>query len=181
MERVYVLQQLFVYAGKSPQLAFAENAAAKLRPLPGVWPEPTNHGLMVLAVAEAPLDAAAVLLQAVFGDDISPGPRRVCQHHYPWMEPLMDLFIRVPTSHAQIVVSDLHCRHAIRRFTMVEERVWLVRAEAPMKSLLGYGQSLAVLSQGHADHWVTFNRWEPIEPQPQHSTTIDTQSESSAA
>ena len=181
MERVYVLQQLFVHAGKISQRAFAESVAAKLRPLSGIWPEPMNNGLMVLAMAEAPLDAAAVLLQAVYGDGLSPGPRRVCQRHYPGMEPLMDLFVRVPSSHAQIVVSDLHCRHAIRRFTVAEDRGWLIRAEAPMKSLLGYGQSLAMLSQGSADHWMTFSRWEPVESQPQHAKTADARSELPAA
>lgn len=165
MERVYVLQQQFVCANEGLQLLFAENAAAKLRLLPGVWPEPTSNGLIVLAMAEAPLDVAAILLQAVYGHSLCPGPRRICQRRYPVMEPLMDLFVRVPALHAQSVISDLHTRHAIRRFTAAEERGWLIRAEAPMRSLLGYWQALKRLSQDTADHWMTFSRWEPIEPQ----------------
>lgn len=181
MERVYVLQQLFVCTSENLQLLFAENAAAKLRPLPGVWPEPTSNGLMVLAVAETPLDVAAILLQAVYGDALCPGPRRICQRRYPVMEPLMDVFVRVPALYAQSVISDLHGRHAIRRLTAVEERGWLIRAEAPMRSLLGYGQSLALLAQGTADHWITFNRWEPIESQQQYATVSAESERSSAA
>lgn len=181
MERVYVLQQLFVGTSESLQRLFAENAATKLRPLPGVWPEPTSNGLMVLAVAEAPLDNAAILLRAVYGKALCPGPRRVCQRRYPAMQPLMDVFVRVPAVHAQPVMTDLHRRHAIRRLTAAEEHGWLIRAEAPMQSLLGYGQALARLAQGSADHWITFNRWERIEPQSRHATVRSESEQSTVA
>ncbi|HEY8554412.1 MAG TPA: hypothetical protein VIL43_07720 [Burkholderiales bacterium] len=163
MKRVYVVQQMFAHRADDSS-AFAERAARQLRALAGVWPEPTANGLMVLATAEAPLDAAATVLETLYPGAIVAGPRRVCYRRNPSMQPIMELFVRAPAVHLPVLLSDLEQRGARKRYSAIENQVWLVRAEAPMAALLGYGETLAALTDGSADHWITFKRWDPVEP-----------------
>jgi len=163
MKRVYVVQQMFAHRADDSN-AFAERAARQLRALAGVWPEPTANGLMVLATAEASLDAATTLLEALYPGAIVAGPRRVCYRRNPSMQPIMELFVRAPAMYLPVLLSDLEQRGARKRYSAIENQVWLVRAEAPMASLLGYGETLATLTDGSADHWITFKRWDPVGP-----------------
>lgn len=75
----------------------------------------------------------------------------------------MDILVRVPKGLGENVYRDLHRRGAALRFKSVEAHGCLMRAEAPMAALLGYRAVLSSLTEGLADHWITFNRWEPIE------------------
>lgn len=163
MSRIYVVEQMFVCESRILRPSFAGRAAAKLRPLAGLWPEPTRRGLLVLGTSELPLDAAETLLQAVFGDAVRAGPRHVCHLRRPRMQPIMDVFVRVAPTHVPAVIEDLHRRQALLRVSTGSERSWLVRAEAPMSVLLGYGRDVSAETDGSADHWITFNRWEPPE------------------
>lgn len=161
MSQAYVLEQMFVSAGTELQLVFAETAAEKLRPMPGLWPEPTGSGLLLLGTTELVLDMAQTLLYAVFGAAVCAGPRRVCYLRDPHMEPIMDVFVRAAPAHAEAVVAGLRRREALLRISTGDQHGWLVRAQAPMAALLGYGRELAAETGASADHWITFNRWEP--------------------
>jgi len=176
MSRIYVVEQMFVCANPDRQDSFAEKAAEKLRPLPGLWPEPTDKGLLVLASAELPLDTAAALLHAVYGDAVIPGPRRVCYLRQPRMEPVMDVFARVPPRHAEAVVDDLRARGATVRVSTGNRRGWLIWGEAPMAALLGYAGFLAAETGGRGHHRITVNRRGPVEPRrpPRHGTPART-------
>lgn len=123
MAHVYVLHQPFVSLSTAMQRVFAESAAAKLRALHGIWPEPTSQGLSVLARSETELDAAVVLLNGLYSDMILPGPRQVCRRRNPAMEAVMDVFVWTPTIHARVVIDDLDRRNAIRISTSIETTV----------------------------------------------------------
>lgn len=163
MERVYVLEQALTCASERFQLKFAEEASAKLQPLPGVKPEPTGKALLLHGRSEIALDAAVAVLRTGYGEALRSGPRRVRQLDNPPMEPIMDVLVRAPGDVGEKVCRDLQHRLAVFRFKLIEEHGWLIRAEAPMTELLGYGAALSVLTVGLADHWITFNRWEPVE------------------
>ena len=163
MNRVHVLEQAFTSASEKFQLKFAEEASARLESLYGVDPEPTGKALLLHADSELALDAAVVVLRACYGEDLQLGPRRIQQLDNPPMEPIMDVLVRVPVGLGEMVFRDLHRRGAALRFKNIEAHGCLMRAEAPMAALLGYRAVLSSLTESLADHWITFNRWEPIE------------------
>lgn len=163
MERVYVVEQALTCASEKFQLKFAVDAARLLQGLRGILAEPTGKGLMVLGSCEAALDVAVLVLRACYGERLRASPRRVCYMRLPMMEPVMDVFVRAPETYADSIRRTLEARRATVRCTSAENRSWLLRAQAPMAELLGYAQELDRLSDGRADHWITFNRWQPIE------------------
>lgn len=162
MNRVYVLEQAFTCASEKFQLKFAEEASAKLGTLPGIKPEATGKALLLHAGSELSLDAAGVTLGACYGEDLRPGPRLVRQLDNPPMEPIMDVLVRAPKGYGEKIYRDLHRRRAVLRFKNIEEHGCLLRVEAPMAELLGYRAALSTLTGDLADHWITFNRWEPV-------------------
>ena len=162
MNRVHVLEQPFTSASEKFQLKFAEEASAKLEFLHGVDPEPTGKALLLHADSELALDAAAAVLRACYGEDLRAGSRCIRRLDNPPMEPIMDVLVRAPRGLGELVHRDLHRRGAVLRFKNIEAHGCLMRAEAPMAALLGYPAVLSSLTEDLADHWITFNRWEPI-------------------
>lgn len=163
MERVYVLEQALACAAEKFQLKFAEEAFDLLRAIPGIDLRPASKALLLAGVAEAALDPAIAVLRARYGRDLKVGGRRVRYMENPFMEPIMDVFVRVPSEDGDNVGRDLTRRGAVLRFKIMEKRGWLIRAEAPMAELLSYAADLSAMTGGRADHWITFNRWEPAE------------------
>jgi predicted membrane GTPase involved in stress response len=166
MDRVYVVEQALTCASEKFQLKFAVDAARLLQGLRGVLAEPTGKGLLILGSAEAPLDVAVMILRAAFGERLRTSERRICFMRLPPMEPVMDVFVRAPETDAPAIRRALEARRATLRFTAAENRGWLLRAEAPMAELLGFADELERVSGGRADHWITFNRWQPLEDSP---------------
>lgn len=163
MERVYVLEQALTCAAEKFQLKFADESVPLLAPVAGVQPVPTNKGLVLLSINESTLDSAIALLHTRYGDSLLAADRRVRYRNHPAMAPVMDVFLRVPGEHADKASRDLVRRRAAVRFQIIEKRGWLIRAEAPMAELLGYGTDLSKMTEDRAEHWITFNRWEPAE------------------
>ena len=44
--------------------------------------------------------------------------------------------------------------------------VCVLRAEVPLRTLLGYGETLAKLSEGTALHWIWLDRYVPMDDPP---------------
>ncbi|HEY8555590.1 MAG TPA: hypothetical protein VIL43_13770 [Burkholderiales bacterium] len=163
MERVYVVEQSLTCASEPFQLKFAEEAARLLQPIRGVLPRPTGKALLLLGTCESALDPALAVLGTRYGEDLRASGRRVRYLDDPPMEPIMDVFVRVPAEHGERVRRDLERRRGVLRFKLVEPRGWLMRAEVPMAELMRYGADLARMTEDRAEHWISFNRWEPIE------------------
>lgn len=169
MNRVYVLEQALTSARERFQLKFAKEAADALQELDGIRAEPTGQGLRVSATAETPILQATLLLRTRYGRDLRAGPVQVRFVQDPPMEPIMDVFVLVATAFARSVQSDLRARRGEIVAATDEKRGSLIRAQAPMATLLGYAKDLRALAGERAEHWVVFSHWAPIGTGPGHA------------
>lgn len=163
MERVYVLEQTLRSTTDKFQLKFAEKSVELLRAIRGVHSTPTNNGLLLLGITEAALDPAVAVLRARYGKELHATSKRVRYLDEPLREPIMDVFVRVSARHGDKVVRDLARRRAVTHFKIIEKRGWIMRVGAPMAELLGYADDLAAMTDDSAEHWITFNDWEPVD------------------
>ncbi|MCZ7653988.1 MAG: hypothetical protein M5R42_06370 [Rhodocyclaceae bacterium] len=81
-------------------------------------------------------------------------------------EPIMRLRVRIAPRHRAAVRDDLVARHA----AMLEEHerpsVCVMRAEAPLRKLLGYGEALSTLTDDTGLHWMWLDRYVPMNDPP---------------
>jgi translation elongation factor EF-G len=108
------------------------------------------------------------MLCDIYGDDLKLLPPRV---RYMSLgnrvyEPIMLLRVRTAPSHLDAVRNDL----ASRKLKILEEHehpsVCVLRAEGPLRKLLGYGESLAKLTGDKALHWIWLDRYVPQDEPP---------------
>lgn len=163
MQRVYVLEQTVAIAGQPLATTDAGEIMAWFAELDGVRCQTAGELLLLLGTSEAALAAARTVLRARFGDDLRLGPLRVRHAGFPLNEPVMDVFVLAAPSLGEPIRRELRRRRARILFTTVNETTWLIRAQATMRELLGFPAELRALAGERADHWITFNRWCPLD------------------
>lgn len=167
MHQTYVLEQMVRCPSETFQLKFAREAAVHLDKLNGVCTQATGNGLVLLGASEAAVNMAIRLLQAHYGDDLQVRTLRVRNIHEPQlMEPIMDVVVIAEKSARDAVVKDMALRGGSILFDVFEREKWLMRAQAPLSRLIGYGNELNELTDRCIDHMVVFSHYEKIDSDP---------------
>ena len=150
------------------QLGFARQALRMLRASEHVSFEATAKGLLMCASSEEALMEPLGLLRDSYGPDMALSPPRVRyvsmgERNY---EPIMRLRVSVERHLADAVREDLVRRKAVIQGDQVHDGTCFLRAEAPLRALLGYADALARLTDGTGRHWIWLNRYVPIDGPP---------------
>ncbi len=125
-------------------------------------------GLLIQACDEETLAGPVAILQDVYGGHLhlsSPRPRLLFLDGY-WCEPVMVLRVRVRRKYADAVLRDLLQREALLLEQDAQFEAVVLRAQAPMSRLLGYGQDLAALSESSGIHWIWLDNYCPMASPP---------------
>ena len=164
----FPLERLAQLASNPFQIGFARQVMRMLDPSHLIAYEAAQDGLLMRAQNEEALARPVALLRDVYGDDLvllPPQVRYMSLGNRPY-EPIMLLRVRTAPRHLDAVREDLVAREA----TLLEEHarpsVCVLRAEAPLRKLLGYGEALAKLSEGAALHWIWLDRYAPMTSPP---------------
>lgn len=164
----FPIEQLVQLTSSPFQIGFARQVMRVLHPSDLIAFEATLEGLLMRAQNEDALAQPMAMLCDIYGDDLKLLPPRV---RYMSLgnrvyEPIMLLRVRTAPRHLDAVRNDL----ASRKLKILEEHehpsVCVLRAEGPLRNLLGYGESLAKLTEDKALHWIWLDRYVPQDEPP---------------
>ena len=83
-----------------------------------------------------------------------------------FLEPIVDLEIRVPSDYLGDVLEDLNSRRGtVKDMASSPGQIQVVRAEAPLAEMFGYATSLRSLTQGRATHSMEPSRFQKVPDQ----------------
>jgi predicted membrane GTPase involved in stress response len=162
------LEMLASVASHPFQLGFARQALRMLPVAAHVSFEATSRGLLICASSEEALSEPTGLLRKTYGTDLVLSPPRVRQvflGEQPY-EPIMELSVSSSPRHRNALREDLVRRRAVLLGEEEHPDRYVVRAEAPLRRLLGYGDALAKLTDGTAQHRIWLSRYVPIDAPP---------------
>lgn len=168
MQAGFPVERLVRLASSPFQMGFARQALRLLESSDAIAFEATREGLLMRSQDEDALARPAALLSEVFGEQLVLLPPRV---HYRMLgncmhEPVMILRVRCAERYRDTVRDDLRAREA----TLLEEHnrrgMSVLRADAPLRRLLGYSAALALLSANTGRHWIWLDRYVPAGPPP---------------
>lgn len=164
----FPVERLAQLATSPFQIGFARQVMRVLERSDHIVFEPTHDGLLMRAQNEDALAKPVELLHDLYGEDLvllPPQVRYMSLGNRPY-EPIMLLRVRIAPRHRTAVRDDLVERQA----TMLEEHektsICVLRAEAPLRKLLGYGETLATLTDGTGLHWMWLDRYVPMDDPP---------------
>lgn len=127
-------------------------------------------GLLIQARDEEILSGPVSILQDAYGELLHltpPRPRLLFLDGY-WCEPVMVLRVRVRRKFAEAVLQDLRRREALFLEQEAQFDAVVLRVQAPMSRLLGYGQDLAALSESSGMHWIWLDNYCPMASPPKN-------------
>lgn len=165
----FLLEQLVQLASMRFQIGFARQAMRLLEPSDLIAFEATDDGLQMLLQNEEALARPLALLRDLHGENLVLRPLKV---RYLLLgnrlhEPVMILRVRTALRYRDAVRNDLDTREATLLLAEhTRSGISVLRAEAPLRRLLGYGEALARLSGNSARHWIWFDRHAPIDDPP---------------
>lgn len=168
MHYQYPLETLARRRGTAAQLDFAKEAVRAFLDSDEVLFEPHGHGLAILAAHEAALAEPSRVLRELYGDFVElRGPKVRYIPGEPPQQPMMHARISSRPEHSLRILAELRARDArILEHTM-RPRVCIVRAEAPLASLLGLPDKLEALAGGEVVHAIRLMGYAPLEPAPE--------------
>lgn len=147
------------------QMGFARQVMRLLEASDSVAFEATPDGLLMLAQSEEALAKPVALLRDLYGADLvlqPPQVRCLTLDNRPY-EPIMHLRVRVAPRHRNAVRDSLIGRGVV----ILEEHecpgAWVLRAESPLRGLLGYGEALSALTDGTSLHWTWLDHYAPMD------------------
>lgn|SRR5690606_5386101 len=148
-------------------LAFARKAMEVLRPGKELLIEPSPRGLTLLAETEMALERPIEVLRDVYGSDVRVGPPTVRYHHGAQVEePYMGLRIRCAPQHFEALRRDLARRGAKLMDTEINRLYGVIRATAPLATLVGYPAHVKKATAGTAQLVMWLSHYEPINEPP---------------
>jgi hypothetical protein len=159
----YPLEALARRRATTNQLDFAREARRVLDDSDEVLFEPLDRGLAIFAAHEEALLEPRRILRDMYGDFVElrqprvrymPGP--------PAHEPVMHVRITARREYAAALLLELRQRGARLLEECTRNRVFIVRAEAPMAALLGLPDRLAQLTEQSAMHSIRLVRYVPV-------------------
>ncbi len=152
MDYEYPIEQFARSARTQFQLGFARMTMKLMPDFDDVVLEPSAQGLKILGASEMALASPGEVIRRIHSSEVDFGEPRVrLLYGMKVCEPVMWVRASIGHKYAEGVVQEL-----IQRNAEIEEIDWMpprpeVLAKAPLRSLLGYPQALASLSQNTAD------------------------------
>lgn len=153
-------------------LQFARKAMELLRPNHELALEPSRRGLTLLAETELALERPIAVLRDVYGSEIRIGPPTVRYHQGSQQleEPYMGVRIRCEPAHFNMLRADLLKRGAKLTDAEVTHLCGVLRATAPLVTLVGYPAYLREATQGKAQLVMWLSHYEPVDDTPPGGT-----------
>jgi hypothetical protein len=164
----FPVEQLVRHATLRFQRGFAHEAMRLIEDSDAFALAAVPAGLLIRGENEEALAEPLDILRQVHGEDLGVAPPRV-RHLFidgRWCEPIMQVRARVPSEHLAAVRQDLLALGASLLDIDCLADGWVIRAEAPMRDLLGYGARLRRLAGDEASHWIWLDRHAPLRPPP---------------
>lgn len=155
------------YSTERFNLAFARKAMEVLRPSKELALEPSPRGLKLLGETEMSLEQPIATLREVYGDHVRVGPPRVRYHEGAQVEqPYMGLRIRCQPRHFPRLKGDLLCRGAELVDAELNRLCGVLRATAPLATLVGYPAHVRKVTEGTAQLVMWLSHYAPVDDKP---------------
>lgn len=149
------------------QLDFARKAMEILPKDSSTTFAPEAHGLVIAAETEMALERPVRRLSDVYGDMVRIGPPRVRYRHGDRIEqPIMGLRVLCPPECYEPIREDLRLRQAAIMDAEVNRRFGIVRACAPLASLIGYPDRMAGMTGGRGQLVMWLSHYEELDDPP---------------
>jgi hypothetical protein len=149
------------------QLAFARKAVELLPQDDSTAFEPGATGLLIAAESEIALERPIRRLKEAYGDMVHIGPPKVRYRHGDRVEqPFMGLRVLCSPEYYEAVREDLRLRRAAIMDAEVSRRFGIVRACAPLVTLLGYPDVLARMTGGRGQLVMWLSHYEQLDDPP---------------
>ena len=156
------LEQLVRHRACGSQIEFAREAVDVLSESDDARFEPTGRGLTLFAAHEEALEPPVSILRDRYGGAVEVRPPRVrCLPGRPLQHPVMAVRVTVRREHFLAALQELRGRGARILEECLRGRTFIVRAEAPLRDLLGLGGRMAALSDGTALLTVRLSHYAP--------------------
>lgn len=163
----YPVERRCTHRSERFQLAFARKAVELLPQDDSTAFEPGPGGLLIAAESEIALERPLRRLKEAYGDMVRIGPPTVRYRHGDRVEqPFMGLRVLCSPEHYESVREDLRLRRAAIMDAEVTSRFGIVRACAPLATLLGYPDSLARITGGRGQLVMWLSHYEELDDPP---------------
>jgi hypothetical protein len=161
----YPLEALARKREAASQLEFAREARRALRDSDEAVFEPFDRGLAIFAVNEEALQEPTRILHDLYGDQVE--VRRPKVRYLPGdplHEPIMHVRVTARREWAGRVLAELRMRGATILEESMRQRVYVLRAEAPLSLLLGLQATLDAITGVDTPCVMRLVRYEPLPP-----------------
>jgi len=159
----YPLEALARRRSSVNQIDFAREARRALADSDEVMFEPLDRGLAIFAAHEDALEEPKRILHDMYGDFVEVrSPKVRYMPGEPAHEPIMHVRVTARRENAAALLRELRQRGARILEECTRNRVFIVRAEAPLESLLGLPARLDELTDGLAMHSIRLVRYSPL-------------------
>lgn len=155
------------HRGERQQVDFARKAMELLPKDASTAFAPEARGLVIVAETEMALERPVRRLSDVYGDMVRIGPPTVRYRQGERIEqPIMGLRILCPPECYEPIREDLRLRQAAIMDAEVNRRFGIVRANAPLASLIGYPDRMAGLTGERGQLVMWLSHYEELEDPP---------------
>lgn len=155
------LEQLVRHRLAGSQIDFAWDALALLDETEDARYHPSTRGLALYGAHEEALEMPVAVLRDRYGEEVDIRPPRVrCLAGRPVQQPVMAVRLTVARAHASAAEAELRKRDARILERCVRGPAVIVRAEAPLRNLMGLGSRLREAAGGEAHLAMGLARYE---------------------
>lgn len=163
----YPIERCCTHRSERFQLAFARQAIEVLPHDDDTAFQPGPGGLLIVAESEIALARPIRRLEEVYGDMVRIGPLKIRYRHGDRVEqPFMGVRVLCSPDHYEVVREDLRLRRAAIMDAEATSRFGIVRACAPLASLLGYPDALARITAGRGQLAMWLSHYEQLDDPP---------------
>jgi hypothetical protein len=160
MSLEYPLEQVCSHKSEPVQLAFARDAISLLPARSDRFYLARSDGLVICGETEDAMESPVRTLREVYGDDINVGALTIrYRSGQATQEPHMGVRVSGAARYFDAIKADLLSRGATILDAERMGPMGIVRATAPLASLLGYARSLATLTSGNASQVMWFSHY----------------------
>lgn len=168
MNHNYPIEQLARSVQTRFQAGFARTTMQLMPLFEDATLEATARGLKILGANEMALTAPSQIIRRISPHEVLLEEPQVRRHYYAGelREPIMCVRASVDSEHTEVVIQDL-----VARGSTIDSVDWLrspavIRAQAPLRNLLGYPHVLAELTKvtGNLKMWLS--HYAPVVPGP---------------
>lgn len=157
----YPLETLARKRASVRQIAFAREARRVLVDTDEVVFQTLDHGLAILAANEDALEEPRRILREMYGDFVEVRDPRVRYMPGP-RGPIMQVRITARRDNAPAILRELRNRGVRLLEECTRNRVYIVRVEARLTTLLGLPARLDEITEGLAMHSIRLIRYAPV-------------------